>query len=221
MERHVYRPPRGSPKLNLFLALLGGAFMTFAVFYVIPLMKKLEGMRERTKVAEVEEIGFEEAPEEYESPEEEPPPEEEEEPPPELQEMDSELDLSLDLPDLAVGIGSGPLLDIKPEFDIRDSGDNFLNSGDLDQPPKATSRTPPRYPQRMRQRGTEGVVVVRAMVDENGVVGDVTVKESSGSPELDRAAMNAIKRWRYKPAIKGGRKVRAPIVQRISFKLQK
>ena len=58
------------------------------------------------------------------------------------------------------------------------------------------------------------------VVDENGNVGEVSIKQSSGFREMDQAAMTAIKRWRYQPAIKGGRKVRAPIVQPFNFRVQ-
>lgn len=220
MERHVYKPPQGSRKLNLLLAVLGGAFMTFAVFFIIPLMKKLEQAFERDPPLAVEQTALEDPPEEFEAPEDEPPPEEEPEEPPEMEDQSDDLDLALDIPDLSTGIGGGPILQIAPKFDVRDNPDDFFDSGDLDQPPRATSRFPPRYPPSLLKRKVSGRVVVRAMVDENGTVGEVSVKESSGHGEMDRSATNAIKRWRFKPAIKGGRKVRAPVVQPFNFKVQ-
>ncbi len=220
MERHVYQPPQGSRYLNLLLAVLGGAFMTFAVFFVIPLMRKLEKAFDRDPPVAVEQTALEDPPEEFDAPEEEPPPEEEPEEPPEMEEQSTDLDLALDIPDLSTGIGGGPILQIAPKFDVRDNPDDFFDSGDLDQPPRATSRFPPRYPPALLKRKVSGRVVVRAMVDESGAVGEVSVKESSGHGEMDRSAMSAIKRWRFKPAIKGGRKVRAPVVQPFNFKVQ-
>lgn len=219
MERHVYKPPKGSPRFNLVMALLGGAFMTFAVFYVIPLMKKLEKAFRPERGAEREMIVMEEPPEEFEEPEEEPPPEEEPEDPPEMQDPQVDLDLGIELPDLAAGIG-GIVIDLAPKFDVREDPDAFFDSDDLDQPPRATSKFPPRYPPGLKSKKINGRVIVRALVDENGQVGEVGIKASSGHPEMDQAAMTAIKRWRYKPAIKGGRKVRAPIVQPFNFRVQ-
>ncbi len=219
MERHVYRPPRGSPKLNLLLAVLAGAFMTFAVFYVIPLMKKLEGLVDRGDTTTIEDLAVEEPPDEFEEIEEPPPPEPEIEEP-ELEEPRQDLDMVIDLPDLSAGVGGGIILDINPEFDVREDPDEFFSSGDLDQPPRPASRMPPRYPPSLKQKRIEGRVIVRAVVSESGLVGEVSVKESSGHPAMDRAAMNAIRNWRYRPAIKGGRKVRAPIIQPFNFKLQ-
>ena len=218
MQRHVYKPPKGSPKLNLLLAMLGGAFMTFSCFFVIPLMKKLEKAFKREVPIAREEQSVEEPPEEFETPEEEPPPEEEPEDPPEMEMAESDLDLSLELPDLSPGVG-GIIINLTPKFDVQDNPDDFFDSGDLDQPPRATSKFKPRYPPNLLRQRKAGRVIVRAMVDENGSVGDVSIKESSGFSEMDRAAMNAIKRWRFKPAIKGGRKVRAPVVQPFNFKV--
>lgn len=219
MERHVYKPPKGSPRLNLLLALLGGAFMTFAVFYMIPLMKKLEKAFRPDGGQSRELLVVEEPPEEFEEPEDEPPPEEEPEEPPEMQEPQDNLDLAIDLPDLSTGIGS-MVIELAPKFDLRDNPDDFFDSGDLDQPPRATSKFPPRYPAKLKSRRVSGRVIVRAEVDENGAVREVSIKESSGHREMDQAAMDAIRRWRYRPAIKGGRKVPASIVQPFNFRVQ-
>lgn len=221
MERHVYKPPKGSPRLNLFLAIFGGIFMTFAVFYMIPLMKKLQAVVRPSDDGVAEEQVYEEPPEEMIIEEDQPPPEEEPEDPPEMEEDSSDLDLALlELPNLSSGIGGGPLLQIAPKFDVRDNPDEFFDSGDLDQPPRATSKFSPQYPKNLLSKKITGRVIVRAMVDERGMVGDISIKESSGYAEMDRAAMNAMKRWRFKPAIKGNSKVRAPVVQPFNFKVR-
>ncbi len=219
MKRHVYKPPKGSPKLNLVLAVLGGGFMTFACFFVIPLMKKLEASFKRDEPLPVEEFAFEDPPEEFEAPEEEPPPEEEPEEPPEMEAPQAELDLALELPELSTGVG-GIMINLAPKFDVHDNPEDFFDSGDLDIAPRATTKFPPRYPPGLLRRKIVGRVVVRALVDETGTVREVTIKESSGHGEMDRAAANAFKRWRYKPAIKGGRKVRAPVVQPFNFRVR-
>jgi TonB family protein len=61
-------------------------------------------------------------------------------------------------------------------------------------------------PQAVRQHHT-GVVVLMVTIDANGNPADIKVDQSSGFRELDRAAMDAAQRWRFKPAIKGGRAV--------------
>ena len=193
--------------------------MTFAVFFVIPLMKRLEKAFGAPPLQAREELVLNDIEDEFESPpEEEPPPEEEEPEPPEMDEQPPDLDLALEIPDLASGIG-GIIIDLAPKFDVKESPDDFFDSGDLDQPPRATAKFPPRYPPSLISRRVMGRVVVRAMVDERGSLSQVTGKESSGHNEKDRAATNAIKRWRFRPAIREGRKVKAPVVQPFSFKV--
>jgi protein TonB len=112
------------------------------------------------------------------------------------------------------------VIDLDMKFDIRDDEAGLFDSGDLDQPPQATSKFPPRYPPGLKSKRIGGRVIVGATVDENGVVREAGIKESSGYGDMDRAALDAIKRWRYKPAIKEGRKVRASIVQPFNFRVQ-
>ena len=48
--------------------------------------------------------------------------------------------------------------------------------------------------------GAEGTVGVRALVLADGTVAKVDVPDSSGSSVLDRAAAEAVRRWRFLPA---------------------
>ena len=55
----------------------------------------------------------------------------------------------------------------------------------------------PEYPAAARRRGIEGVVVVRIAVDMAGAAADCEVLHTSGSVLLDRAALDAARRWRF------------------------
>lgn len=66
--------------------------------------------------------------------------------------------------------------------------------------PIASRSPPPRYPAQALRRGEGGTVVVRVMVGADGVPTDVSVADSSGSRVLDRAALDAVRRWRFTPA---------------------
>ena len=73
--RHVYRPPRKNRFLSTAIIFSGGLIFTFLVFYLIPLMQKLEQGMEEEEQDLVANITV--APEdEYVAPEEEPEPEE-------------------------------------------------------------------------------------------------------------------------------------------------
>ncbi|MGJ8724994.1 MAG: energy transducer TonB [Roseibacillus sp.] len=202
--RHVYRPPKSNRPLNIAAAVVGGLVFTFLVFYVIPLMQKLEGEKEtKTSVLEVAQI--EEAPDEFEVEEEPPPPEDEPEPEPELV-LETE---PMEIPDIPFNMGAGTpgkmLLNLKPNFDVANDPD-ALGGSDLDTPPRPTSKPQPRYPKDLLNKKQGGRVIVLVTVDERGTVTNASVKESSGYQALDAAALNAAKRWKFKPGIKGGRK---------------
>jgi len=57
----------------------------------------------------------------------------------------------------------------------------------------------PKYPKRARRMGWEGTVVLDFLVDANGNVYDIRVVRSSGYPDLDQAAINALKQWKFAP----------------------
>ena len=76
----------------------------------------------------------------------------------------------------------------------------------ISQPVPLAGRTPsPTYPTRALRRGESGKVLVQATIDTNGVPESVAILHSSGSRDLDRAAMDAVRRWRFQPANQGGR----------------
>lgn len=78
----------------------------------------------------------------------------------------------------------------------------------------------PAYPSVSRRRGEAGTVTLELLVLTDGRVTNVKVKESSGYPLLDRAALNAVKRWRYTPAKRGNQAIEFLYLQPITFELQ-
>jgi TonB family protein len=61
----------------------------------------------------------------------------------------------------------------------------------------------PTYPEHLRPSGIQGTTTVQLEVRADGQVGDVKVEQSAGHPDLDRAAVDAVKRWRFEPARRG------------------
>lgn len=69
---------------------------------------------------------------------------------------------------------------------------------------------PLTYPSIALRQHMEGTVILKVLVDENGVPQDVIVEQSSGHPLLDRSAREQVLRgWRFQPASVGGKNVRA------------
>jgi periplasmic protein TonB len=77
---------------------------------------------------------------------------------------------------------------------------------------------PPRYPGAALRRGESGTVLVRVEVDTAGMPAGVALVQRSGSRDLDRAAMEAVRGWRFQPAQRNGQAIAASLVIPIDFK---
>jgi protein TonB len=77
---------------------------------------------------------------------------------------------------------------------------------------------PPRYPAAALRRGESGTVLVRVEVDTAGMPAGVALVQRSGSRDLDRAAMEAVRGWRFQPAQRNGQAIAASLVIPIDFK---
>ncbi len=79
---------------------------------------------------------------------------------------------------------------------------------------------PPVYPTLARRLGEQGRVLLRVLVTAAGTAERVELKASSGAQRLDRAALEAVQRWRFVPARQGDQAVSAWVVVPISFSLE-
>jgi protein TonB len=199
------------------LAALGGLLATVLVFVLIPLSQKLSDFMGES-YAPPPEITVE-PPEEQDFDLEQPPEEAEEEPEPEeMVEESTDLDLGLEIADLTGGTGGGFVMEI-PKFGTRGGEDPF--GGGMDSPPTPVNRLPPQYPSALLKKGIGGKVVVSCVVDESGNLSSSRIKQSSGQPELDKAALAAVARWKFKPATRGGKKVKATCNIPFTFEVRK
>jgi protein TonB len=78
----------------------------------------------------------------------------------------------------------------------------------------------PAYPLSARQRRLEGTVRLRVLISAAGTVEQIEVQQTSGSPALDRSALEAVKHWRFVPARRGEEAVPAWLVVPIVFTLK-
>ena len=81
------------------------------------------------------------------------------------------------------------------------------------------SQPPPDYPRSAMRDSREGRVRVKIEISADGVPTDSSIVESSGDPELDRAALRSVRRWRFKPAMAHGVPVASNATAPIEFKL--
>lgn len=63
---------------------------------------------------------------------------------------------------------------------------------------------PPAYPAFSMRLREQGKVLLHVQISAQGTALDAQVKRSSGYPRLDRAAVEAVRKWRYVPGKRGG-----------------
>jgi protein TonB len=81
------------------------------------------------------------------------------------------------------------------------------------------SRVAPEYPFGARRLRQEGTVVLNVLIDHNGRVEAVEVIRGVQGTDLDAAAIAAVRRWTYRPAVKDGVPVKVWKPERVVFKL--
>ena len=75
------------------------------------------------------------------------------------------------------------------------------------------------YPEIAKRAGVEGKVYVLAFVDESGLVTDAKIIKGIGAG-CDEAALNAVKKTKFKPGKQRGKAVRVQVSIPVVFKLQ-
>jgi protein TonB len=82
-------------------------------------------------------------------------------------------------------------------------------------------RVNPLYPPRAQARGIEGWVLVEFTVTKQGTTENIVVIDADPKGYFERAATNAVKRYRYKPRVEDGVAVERPGVRLvISFAIE-
>ena len=79
----------------------------------------------------------------------------------------------------------------------------------------------PPYPLSARRRRQEGVVLLAVTVSPLGHATDLKLKQSSGFPALDDAALRAVQSWKFEPARLGARAFESEIEVAVRFKLSR
>ena len=105
------------------------------------------------------------------------------------------------------------------DVDVEVGGASFaIAASDTDIVPIV--RVNPQYPLRASERGIEGWVELSFSISKLGTVKDPAVLNSHPSSIFDRAALKAIKKWKYNPKIEDGEPMERPGVKvRLKFAL--
>jgi TonB family protein len=83
--------------------------------------------------------------------------------------------------------------------------------------PVATRTADPEYPLELMKQNVRGTVILAAVINEDGSVGEVRVLNSIDD-RLDEYASSALARWRFLPALKNGNPVALQAVVMIPFR---
>uniref|UniRef100_UPI002FE39062 energy transducer TonB n=1 Tax=Silanimonas lenta TaxID=265429 RepID=UPI002FE39062 len=76
---------------------------------------------------------------------------------------------------------------------------------------------PPRYPPQEARRCIGGEVLLRVTIDAQGNVLEVDVERTSRNRNLDRAAMDAARRWTFKAGLRNGQPVGGAVLVPVNF----
>jgi protein TonB len=129
-------------------------------------------------------------------------------------------------PDLHLAQNTRPDLDtgnVLPIFDsdIEITGGPDVGGGAMDSDIVPLVRVEPQYPERARQRGVEGWVVVEFTISAAGTVKSPRIIAYHPSTVFNRAALQAIRKWKYNPKVEEGVAVERPGVQvRLTFEFE-
>ncbi len=126
--------------------------------------------------------------------------------------LEEEIEPDLEMPDsdILFGIPEAPP-PMEPSGPIR-------VGGDVKAPVKITHPSP-QYTEIARKARIQGVVIVEAIIDKQGNV--TNVKILKGLPMgLDQATVDAVKKWKFKPATLNGKPVAVIYNLTVNFQLQ-
>jgi protein TonB len=120
--------------------------------------------------------------------------------------------------------GIEPIAAVPPGLDgtLDLSGGPALGTAASDADAVPLVRVSPQYPPTAMMRGIEGWVQVQFTITTAGTVKDPKVVEADPDGYFEKAALNAVSRYKYKPKIVDGEPVERPGINLvISFKLKK
>ena len=118
------------------------------------------------------------------------------------------------------GIDNANVSSVSVSFDTSNLGHGISVGSDRDVIPLV--RINPEYPNRARERGIEGWVQVQFTITPAGTVADQKVVDADPKGLFERAALDAIGRWKYNPKVVDGRAMeRRGVMVVLTFKLEK
>jgi protein TonB len=85
--------------------------------------------------------------------------------------------------------------------------------------PKGGYQVRPVYPESARRAGIQGTTLLRIHIETDGRVSDISVERSAGHQSLDQAAADAVRRWRFEPALSSSGPVAMSALVPVEFRI--
>ena len=105
------------------------------------------------------------------------------------------------------GIGNAPVVKEAPPKKLN------ISSGVMEG--NILEKTLPQYPPIAKAAHVQGVVVLHAIISKQGTIENLQV--ISGPPMLTAAALDAVRRWRYKPYLLNGEPTEVETTINVNF----
>lgn len=141
--------------------------------------------------------------------------------------------------DVQLKTGEAPQLDLTLEIGRIQETVEVVGKGTT--PPPPVSSAPPRrirvggnvqatkllymakpaYPEALQQQGIEGTVLLEGVISVDGSLLSLRSLNSLVHPELTKAAMDAVKQWRYQPTLLNGKPVEVVTTITVNYRLEK
>lgn len=86
--------------------------------------------------------------------------------------------------------------------------------------PQGGYQVRPIYPSSALRHGIQGTAMLKVHVLIDGRVGEILVQQSAGHPDLDLAAADAVRRWRFEPARRGDDPVAMWVLLPVEFQIR-
>ena len=121
--------------------------------------------------------------------------------------------VAMDIPEFASENIAGDSSELLREI----ADDAIMSESTVDVKPKVQSRPPLEYPAEAAKNGTKGYVVINILIAKDGSVEIAKVLESQPAGVFDTAALNAVRSWRFSPAMYKAKPVKMWAKQKIRF----
>lgn len=129
-----------------------------------------------------------------------------------MMKMNVALDLQPGLGDFGLNFNLGTVLNADElVFDI----------AQVDQAPKVVYQVAPIYPLAARHKAIEGKVVIKFIVHVDGSVSSIKIQSATPANLFEQSAINAVKKWRFKPGKRNNDSVATCVELPLEFKLER